>query len=164
MAPTHFGPGTAHQSTLSFDESGFTTSSYEGSMSFAIFGAYEDFQAEWSTEDYEPDNGSGWSTVSNASTTLYWDYSQSNTFDETENQSSSYSGATSSAYLTIDDTWSETAVISGNSADGFDSILESTTTCYTLYLPYLYSGLGDYFPSTNLLPENRTNGSISSDG
>ena len=90
----------------------------------------------------------------------YWDYSQSNTFDETENQSSSYSGATSSAYLTIDDTWSETAVISGNSADGFDSILESTTTCYTLYLPYLYSGLGDYFPSTNLLPENGTDGSL----
>jgi hypothetical protein len=98
-----FGPGTAHQSNLSFDESGFTTSSYEGSMSFAIDGAYEDLQAEWSTEDYEPDNGSGWSTVSDASTTLYWDYSQSNTFEETENESwqPSYSGATSSADLTI---------------------------------------------------------------
>ncbi len=80
--------------------------------------------------------------MSNASTTLYWDYSQSNTFDETENQSwlPSYSGATSSAYLTIDDTWSETAVISGNSADGFDSILEIhhdvlyTVCCRMLYV------------------------------
>ena len=156
-----FGPGTAHQSTLSFDESGFTTSSYEGSMSFAIDGAYEDLQAEWSTDDYEPDNGSGWSTVSNASTTLYWDYSQSNTFEETENESwlPSYPGATASADLTIDDTLSETAVISGNSADGFDSILESTTTCYTLTSGALY-GIGPDLPSTNLLPENATNGSL----
>jgi hypothetical protein len=99
--------------------------------------------------------------VSNASTTLLWDYSQSNSFEETENEGwqPSYSGATSSADLTIDDTWSETAVISGNSADGFDSILESTTTCYTLTSGAVF-GIGPFLPSTNLLPENASDGSL----